>query len=96
MTPDVWFFLGGLVGSGLKAVITTSQETFSRKSVVDIAIGGMVGVLYPLYPIVPLEGTMLQQAAEIAVISYFAGDLLQNAITNRVPALSKRMNGGTP
>lgn len=88
MTPNeltALFFVAGVIGSGCRAALTTSQGFWTRKSFVDLVIGGLTGILYPLYPLIPLAGNPYQQAAMVAVLSYFAGDALQNLITNRVP-----------
>lgn len=82
--------LGGIAGSSLKAVTANDQITFSRKSVADILIGGAVGVLYPLFPIIalPPNAGLLQQAVMIAVIAYFTGDVAVN--------LAQKLGIGTP
>lgn len=98
MTPDVWtsavYFTGGVLGSAIRAWLTTSQVTFSRKSFADVVVGGLVGIMYPLYPLIPLVGSLLQQGTEIALLSYFAGDMLQNLLTNRIPGIQSVLTGG--
>lgn len=83
MTATILFALGGLMGSALRVVITTDQETFSRKSVVDLIVGALIGIIYPLYPLFPLpEGAdLIQKSALIAVISYAGGDLVQSVMS---------------
>lgn len=80
MDASIAMALGGLIGSGLKAWVTRSQETFSRASIADVLIGGAVGILYPLFPIVelPAAATALQKAAMIGVLAYFSSDLVAN------------------
>ena len=81
---EMWYLaLGGLVGSALKAWITASQATFSKKSIGDVLIGGAVGLLWPvLGPIpIPADLAIAQKAALVGVLAYVASDFLQNAIT---------------
>lgn len=72
--------LGGLVGSAVKSWVTMSQATFSKQSVVDIVIGGVVGLLWPIWPPLPLpEGaSLVQQAALVGCFAYFSSDLIAN------------------
>jgi len=85
MNLTLVFILAGIIGAGLRAFLAASQEAVSRKSVVDVIVGGLVGGLYPLYPVIPLVGNWLQQGLEVALLSYVAGDVVQNAILARVP-----------
>ena len=80
MDPSIAFAVGGILGSSLKAVSSNDQTTFSRKSIVDIAIGGLVGILLPLFPLIPIpkDASMVQQMALVAAIAYFTGDLAVN------------------
>lgn len=83
MNVSLVYGIAGLVGSALKAWVSNDQASFSKKSLADILIGGAVGVLYPLFPLIPLpEGAnLLQQGAIIGVISYFSSDLITNVMT---------------
>lgn len=83
MNPSLAFLIAGLVAAALKSYVSADQATFSRKSVADIIIGGAVGLLYPLFPLVPLptEATLLQQAALVGVLCYFSSDLLTGILT---------------
>jgi len=83
-TPDalsLWLAGGGLLGSFLRAWITVSQATWSKQTLVDLVIGGAVGFLYPLYPVIafPPAATMAQKAVIVGVCAYVAGDFVQNA-----------------
>ena len=98
--PDalsLWLAAGGVAGSALRALLTTSQPFLSRKSLADLVIGFMVGFLWPLYPLLdfPAGATMLQKAVIVAAIAYLAGDMLLNAFT-RVSALLVKLNGTAP
>ena len=83
MSPTLAYGLAGLIGSGLKAWVSNDQLSWSKKSAADVLIGGAVGVLYPLFPLVPLPETanLLQQGAIIGIISYFSSDLITNVLT---------------
>lgn len=71
-------FLGGLVGSALRAIGAPEQETLSRKSVVDIAIGGIIGILVPLTVGLPADWPLIGKAASVAILSYSGSNLLQD------------------
>ena len=92
MSIEVWLALGGVCGAALRVIVTTAQPTLSRKSMVDILIGGAVGLLYPLYPVIdfPATATTLQKAAIIALLAYFASDFLVNTVSRFLP------KGGIP
>ena len=97
MTPELWasvvLFLGGVVGTACRALFSASQTTFSRKSCVDIVIGGVTGVLYPRFPLIPLIGmNLLEQAALVAIVSYVAASSLQNLITSRIPGVQETLD----
>jgi len=79
----IYLALGGLVGSGLKAYVTTTQENFSKQSLADVLIGGAVGLLYPLYPVIdfPAGASIVQKAVMIAVIAYFSADLIPGILS---------------
>jgi hypothetical protein len=83
MNPSVAYGIAGLVGSALKAFVSTDQANFSKKSIADVVIGAAVGILYPLVPFVPIPETanLLQQAVMIGVISYFSSDLLTGVLS---------------
>jgi uncharacterized membrane protein YraQ (UPF0718 family) len=93
MELSIALALGGIVGSALRVFITNDQTTFSRKSIGDILVGGAVGVLWPLYPLVelPVGASVLQQASLIGVVSYLAGDVIQNLVQR----VGLKLNGGT-
>ena len=82
MNATIAFAIAGLVAAALKAFVSADQATLSRKSVADVLIGGAVGILYPLFPVVPLPETanLLQQAVLVGVLSYFSSDLLQGIL----------------
>lgn len=84
MTPDmlqtVLFFGGGLVGSACRAAIAPDQVTFSKKSVVDLIIGGLVGVIYPATGAPMLGANVIVQASFVAVLSYAGSGLIQDVL----------------
>lgn len=90
--------LGGLVGSAARALLTTSQPTFSRRSLADVLIGGAVGFLWPLYPLIdfPAGATMFQKAVIVGVIAYFAGDVLLNSFQRLTAGLAKLNDAVVP
>jgi VIT1/CCC1 family predicted Fe2+/Mn2+ transporter len=83
MQISVAFGIAGLIGSGLKAWVSNDQASLSKKSLADVLIGGAVGVLYPLMPLVPIpdHATMLQASTLIGIMSYFSSDLITNVLT---------------
>lgn len=83
MNVSLVYGLAGLIGSALKAWVSNDQASLSKKSVADVAIGAAVGILYPLYPILPIpeHASIIQQGAIIGVISYFSSDLITNVMT---------------
>lgn len=71
-TPEqLALMLGGAVGSFLRAWITRAQETWSRKTLVDVLLGGAIGLLWDT--IMPIEfkagTTLLQQATILGVLA---------------------------
>jgi len=96
MDPVYAYAIGGLVGSAVRAAITTSQGTFSKQSIVDVVIGGAIGLLWPIYPVIelPAHATVLQQATIVGLFAYMSGDFVVNAL-RRLGALTKP-NGTVP
>lgn len=76
------FLIGGLIGGALKAWASNSQDTWSRKSLADVFVSGLVGLLWPsLGPIpLPAGANIVQQAAFIALVSYAASHLVTNVV----------------
>lgn len=95
MDPTIALALGGIAGSALKAFVSNDQGTFSKKSLADVLIGGAVGLLYPLYPIISLPpgASLAQQATLIAVIAYFTGDLALNVLQKVSAGVASFKNG---
>ena len=79
----IYLALGGLVGSGLKAWLTTTQENFSKQSLADVLIGGAIGFLYPIYPLIdfPVSASIAQKAVMLAVLAYFSADMIPNVLS---------------
>lgn len=98
MNPSLAFLIAGLAASALKAYVSSDQATFSRKSVADILIGGAVGLLYPLFPMIPMpaNASLIQQAALVGVICYFSSDLLQGILSKLGVTINPNSGISTP
>lgn len=72
--------IGGVLGAAFKAWMTVSQETFSRRSVADVVIGGLVGLLWTVYPVfqLPEGASLVQKGALVGIVAYTSSDLLSN------------------
>ena len=81
-TLQIALFVCGLLGSALKAYVTDSQATFSRRSIGDIITGGVIAVLVPIYlpALLPAAQNVFGQAMVIFALSYFSSDLLTNVL----------------
>jgi len=79
---ELWLMMGGIAGAALRVFVSNSQTTLSKQSIGDILIGGAVGLLYPLYPILefPANASLYQKAGLIFVLSYLSADFVQNVI----------------
>jgi uncharacterized membrane protein YgaE (UPF0421/DUF939 family) len=84
----------GLLGSALHAYVTQSQTTFSKKSIVDVVIGGLAALLIPTYlpSLIPAGSDIASTFAIVAVISYTSSDIVQNVLGK----LGVSIQGGTP
>lgn len=93
MTPTVAFGIAGVVASALKVFVAGDQATVSRKSIADVILGGAIGILYPLYPLVPLPdaANLLQQSMLVGVICYFSSDLITNILA-KLGVAQKQLN----
>jgi phosphate/sulfate permease len=79
-TVSVIFFVAGVVGAGLKSYLANDQTTLSKKSLGDVILGGIGGILLPLVTPLPAGTTVIQQAAIVAALSYVGVDVIQNAL----------------
>ena len=72
--------LGGVIGSAVKAWVTVSQPTWSKQSAIDVVLGGVVGLLWTLWPPfdLPVTASLVQKAAIVGVTAYFSSDLISN------------------
>ena len=86
--------LAGIIGSALKAWSSNTQTTFSKKSIIDVVIGGAAALLIPTFAptMIPASATLLTQAAIIVMISYFSSSLVQNIMVK----LNVDMPGNIP
>lgn len=82
IVASVVFFVAGLIGAACKAFFSNDQATWSSKSVGDVVLGGLTGILFPLFSPMPLpeQANILQQAAVVAGVAYMGSDLIQNAL----------------
>lgn len=89
MNPQLAYLIAGLIGAALKAWATTSQETFSKRSVVDIILGGAAAVLIPQFApnLIPTGVSLLTQSIIVGVVSYASSDLIQNMLGKFVPSV---------
>lgn len=74
------FFAAGVVGAALKSYLANDQTTLSKKSLGDVILGGIGGILLPLVIPLPPATTVIQQAAIIASLTYVGVDVIQNAL----------------
>lgn len=80
--------LGGLIGSAIKAWVTVEQPTLSKQSLIDIILGGAVGLLWTIWPPfdLPATASLVQRAAIVGITAYFSSDLLANLARRFMPA----------
>jgi len=76
------FLAAGALGAALRALAANDQDTFSRKSIVDVVVGALAGVLYPVFPVMalPTDASVWQQAALVALVGYVGASIAQNTI----------------
>lgn len=94
---SLWLALGGVAGSVARVLITQSQSWRDRKSIGDVVVGFAVGYLWPLYPLIdfPATATTPQKAVIVAVIAYFAGDVIQNGLS-KLASMARVPGNGAP
>src|SRR5262245_52576735 len=92
MNPSLIFLLAGMLGAALRSLVASDQWTLSRKSVVDVVVGGLAGVLYPRFPLIgfPDGSTIWEQGAMIALLGYFGASVVQNILA-RIPAAQEKL-----
>ena len=92
MLYEVYLALGAAVGAALNVYMTTEQENFSRKSVVQVVLSAAAGYLYPLYPVLPLpEASVASQAVLMGVMSYAGADFGANLMTRIKEKIEEKM-----
>jgi hypothetical protein len=91
---QIVLLVAGLLGSALKAWASNSQATLSKKSIIDVVIGGVAALLIPTFAptMIPANATLVTQAAVIVMISYFSSSFIQNILTK----LGVSADAGTP
>lgn len=79
---QVTYLVAGLIGGALKAAITNTQETISKRSLVDVVIGGLAAVLIPqFFPnLVPSGTNLFGQGVVVVLISYASSDFVQGIL----------------
>lgn len=92
-------FLGALLGTAMKAWATNSQATISKRSILDVIIGALSGLLVPSYfpKLVPQGEGVLVAGAAMALVAYASSDFVQNVlgkINVKVDAKPLVGNGG--
>lgn len=80
LVTSLVFFLAGVVGAAGKAFFSNDQATWSRKSIGDIVLGGLGGILLPTVTPLPPAWNVLEDAALIAGLSYAGVDIIQNVL----------------
>lgn len=85
-------FTAGLLGGGARAFVTKAQATVSARSAVDVLMGACCGVFIPrlVDAATPLWGAFnpAEQFFAVAVITYVAGDVIQNLVLSRIKAFT--------
>lgn len=85
----LYMALGGALGALAKAIFTTDAPTLSpgvwrpsRQTVRDVLLGGVVGYLWNLYPVIelPAGATVAQRAVLVGVVGYIGADFLPNVL----------------
>ncbi len=88
------FLLAGLVGAACKAYLSNDQATQSRKSLGDVLLGGLGGILLPTVIPVPPAWNLVQDAALVAALTYSGVDIIQNVLQKfgvTLPATTPKM-----
>ena len=82
---DVTLLVGGLLGGFLRALVSTSQHWYSKYTIVDVVLGGVVGVCYPLIPFIPIpeSATIMQRGALVCALAYGGSHFLK-AFVDRI------------
>lgn len=81
-TASLVFFAAGVLGAILKSYLSADQQTKSKKTLGDVILGGLTGILIPLLApsLIPANANIVQQAALVAVGAYAGSDIIQNAL----------------
>lgn len=81
---------GGVLGCAARALVSQSQDLISRKTIADLIIGGLVGIVYPLIAPIPIPSSghanLIQQAAFVGIVSYVADHVLVNYFGKKIEA----------
>jgi peptidoglycan/LPS O-acetylase OafA/YrhL len=87
---QVTFLIAGLIGGGLKALASSDQVTWSKKSAIDVVIGGAAAVLIPqmLPSLIPSGVNLFGQGVVVLIASYVSSDIIQQVVG--------RVGGSTP
>jgi len=100
--PNVWKILGmdylawallvgGLLGSICKAAVKKDQKTLSAHSLVDVILGGLLGVFIPDILPFPDSWPIYKQGFAVAIISFSSSNLVTMVIGRFFPEIGKRL-----
>ena len=92
ITLTVWLAVGGLLGGTLHALFMGTTPSFwCRETGKTIFLGGIMGLLYPLYPIIPFhpEANVIQQAGLVTLIAFIVGAGIQSIL----PGIFQKLTG---
>lgn len=80
--------VGGFLGSLLRASVNKMQPTLSKQTLVDVVVGGLVGLIIPAVDPWPEGWTVIWKGASVAVVSYVSSDLVTNLMQRFIPGLN--------
>lgn len=85
MNHEVYYAVAGALAALLRA-LGASQDTLSRKTLIDVILGAASGVLVPLF-VVPMkpEWSILAQACIVLGSGYLSGSLLSIIVGKVLP-----------
>jgi hypothetical protein len=79
VTKEMALLAGGVLGAFCRAMASATQQTFSRRTFIDVVIGGAMGIITPILKldhVLPLKDagafTLLDHAAVACVVAFIA------------------------
>jgi hypothetical protein len=92
MNPEGIYALAGALAAYLRA-LGASQDTISRKTAIDVILGGVSGVLVPVFVLeMKPEWSIFVRGAIVLACGYLTGSLL-SMIAAKVPGLGPAILG---